>query len=80
MESEIQSRTKRIRSNDKLYQGFAKVSEAESWQQLFSADALRYPVLLVHGPSWCGKTEWAKSLFKNPLVLLIGSLTQFPDT
>ena len=77
MESEIAARTKRIRGNTALYQEFAKVDEAESWLQQFTADAVRYPVLLVHGPSRCGKTEWAKSLFKNPLVLQIGLLSLF---
>ena len=32
------------------------------------------------GPSRKGKTEWAKSLFKHPLELKIGSLTFFPDS
>ena len=31
------------------------------------------------GRSRKGKTEWACSLFKNPLLLRIGSLTHFPE-
>ena len=34
---------------------------------------------MVHAPSHCGKTEWAASLFKNPLKLLVGDLAFFPD-
>jgi len=40
---------------------------------------LRYPLLLVHAPSFSGKTEWALSLFKRPLKLTIGVLGHFPD-
>ena len=47
--------------------------------QLFKEDALRYPVLLILGASFSGKTEFAKSLFESPLELKIGSLTFFPD-
>lgn len=47
--------------------------------QLFSADALRYPILLLLGESYSGKTEFAKSLFSNPLELKVGGLSQFPD-
>ena len=36
-------------------------------------------MLLVHAPSYCGKTEWACSLFKRPLKLLIGDLGFFPN-
>ena len=34
---------------------------------------------MVHAPSHVGKTEWALSLFKKPLKLLVGDLTFFPD-
>ena len=36
-------------------------------------------MLVVHAPSFTGKTEWAESLFKNPLTLEVGSLLQFPE-
>ena len=42
-------------------------------------DALRYPLLVVHAPSYCGKTEWAHSLFKRPLELKVGTLQHFPE-
>ena len=79
LEEEVAARTKRIRENPNLYEPFAVVQEAEDWKERFQDDALRYPVLLVHAPSHSGKTEWACSLFKNPLKLQVGSLTHFPD-
>ena len=32
------------------------------------------------GASHTGKTEWAKSLFRNPLELKVGTLEHFPET
>ena len=61
------------------YHPFPAVPAAASWLQLFAVDRLRYPLLVVLGPSGKGKTEWAKSLFSNPLELKVGSLTHFPD-
>ena len=77
---EITERASRIRSNPAIYQGFPEVPEAQAWLDKFKHDALRYPVLIVLGSSGSGKTEWAKSLFRNPLVLRIGTLEHFPDT
>ena len=54
--------------------------DAEEWLKLFEVDALRYPILVVLGPSRAGKTEWAKSLFKHPLELKIGTLEFFPNS
>ena len=76
---EIAENTKRIRSNVALYQPFPEVARAVAWLKTFSADMLRYPLLVVLGPSGSGKTEWAKSLFTQPLELKVGSLTTFPD-
>ena len=45
----------------------------------FKADALRYPILVVHGPARTGKTEWAKSHFAAPLELKVGALEHFPE-
>lgn len=75
----VEERSVRIRSNPQLYQPFAKVPQAEEWLKLFKVDALRYPIMVVLGASRAGKTEWAKSLFKNPLELKIGTLEFFPD-
>ena len=75
----IAERTARIRGNTTLYSEFPVVPEAVGWLKVFAQDAVRYPVLVVLGKSGTGKTEWAKSLFKNPLVLQIGRLETFPD-
>ena len=75
----IEERTKRIRSNPALFQSFPPVPEATAWLENFKVDKLRYPLLVVLGKSHTGKTEWAQSLFKNPLKLLIGSLEHFPE-
>ena len=61
------------------YNAFPVVPAAAAWLQGFQVDALRYPLLVVLGRSATGKTEWAKSLFKQPLVLRVGSLTFFPE-
>lgn len=79
LKSAVEERSLRIRSNPQLYQPFAKVPQAEEWLKLFEVDALRYPIMVVLGPSRTGKTEWAKSLFKHPLELKIGTLEFFPD-
>ena len=36
-------------------------------------------MLLLLGPSMCGKTEYANSLFAHPLELKVGALLHFPD-
>ena len=78
-EGEIEGTTTRIRSNPSIYQAFPSVPAAVAWLALFAHDRLRYPILLVLGESFTGKTEWAKSLFKKPLDLKISTLTSFPD-
>ena len=78
-EQEIQATTQRIRSNPSLYQAFPEVPVALRWLALFASDRIRYPLLLVLGASFTGKTEWAKSLFQNFLELKIGTLASFPD-
>ena len=52
--------------------------EAEEYLAEFTQDAMRYPVLLVHAPSFAGKSEWAVSLFKNPLYVEIGAQCMWP--
>ena len=79
LEKKVEQRVKRIRANPELYQSFAEVPEVKPWLQEFEKDALRYPLLLVHGPSRVGKTEWACSLFKKPLKVLLGDKDFFPD-
>ena len=70
---------KRIRTNPRVYQPFASVPQAVAWLRHFEHDALRYPIMVVLGESHTGKTEWAKSLFQQPLELKIKNLTHFPD-
>ena len=42
---------------------------------------MRYPIMIVHGPSFTGKTEWAKTLFKEPLEVKVGALVEyFPES
>ena len=76
---EMQERIQRIQSNPEVYQPFKAVPEAQAWLELFKKDALRYPLLVVHAPSYCGKTEWALSLFKRPLELRVGASPHFPE-
>ena len=78
-ERELAAVTKRIRANEDLYRPFLKVPEAERWLQKFEKDGLRFPILLVLGPSYAAKTEWSKSLFNKPLELKIGPLKHFPE-
>ena len=75
---EVEQRTVRIRSNPSLYQPFRKVDQAQEFLELFKQDAMRYPVLVVHAPSFAGKSEWAVSLFQRPLYLEIGALGLWP--
>ena len=75
----MEARVARIWSNPQLYRSFPPVPEAQAWLELFKEDSLRYPILVVLGPSRAGKTEWAKSLFSKPLELKIGTLQFFPD-
>ena len=76
---EMEAVVKRIKADTSLFQAFPRVPAAEAWLHVFHADALRYPFLVVLGASCTGKTEWAKSLFKKPLELKVGTLEQFPD-
>ena len=78
-EAEVQAVTKRVRGNPSLFRPFPEVPLASAWLRGFQNDALRYPVLIVLGASMSGKTEWAKSLFANPLEMKIGALPHFPD-
>ena len=79
LQQEIQENTKRVRSNADVYKPFPENPVATAWLQLFLVDRLRYPILMVLGASFTGKTEWSKSLFKAPLELKIANLTHFPD-
>ena len=69
--------TSRVRA--RLFQPFEEVAAATAWLSVFKQDLDRYPILIVLAPSRAGKTEWAKSLFRQPLVLQVGELEHFPD-
>ena len=77
--AEIEKRSARIKSDPDIYQPFPRVPAADEWLALFKKDALRYPILVVLGPSFAGKTEWAKSLFTKALELKVGPLKHFPE-
>ena len=76
---EMVERTQRIRGNTDIYGAFPEIPEVSAWQALFHRDALRYPILILHGPSFTGKTEYAKSLYPGYLEVKVGSLEHFPD-
>ena len=68
-----------IRNDPAVYTPFRPVPEVQPWLDALKQKALRYPVMVVHGVSRTGKTEWAGSLFERPLVLQVGSSDHFPD-
>jgi hypothetical protein len=78
-QAEMKSAVKRIRNNPAIFKPFPEVPAAQQWLAKFKDDALCYPILVVLGPSSTGKTEWAKSLFENPLELKVGNLLHFPE-
>lgn len=77
-QAEIEATVKRIRSNPSVYQPFPVVPAVSEWLKLFQTDLLRYPLLILLGASASGKTEFAKSLFRQPLELKVGSSQVFP--
>ena len=78
-EEEIKENMERIRSNPDLYKPFKQFPVAQEWLRSFLRDALRYAIMLVRGFSRSGKTELAKSWFRNPLKLKVGRLVNvFP--
>ena len=63
----------------RLFKPFEEDPAVTSWLQLFRQELDRYPFLVVLAPSRAGKTEFAKSLFRRPLVLGVGDLEHFPE-
>lgn len=78
-EAELTAVVKRIRGNAEVYQPFPEVPAVTEWLRTFASDLLRYPLLILLGASASGKTEFAKSLFKQPLELKVGSTEVFPS-
>ena len=68
---------KRVRLN--TFEPFPELPAVTSWLKLFEEEVDRYPFLVVWGPSRSRKTEYAKSLFKKPLELKVGTLEHFPE-
>ena len=67
------------RVHENTYAQFPHVPVVDAWLDCFSKEVDRYPFLVIHGPSRTRKTEFAKSLFNNPLELKIGTLAHFPE-
>lgn len=78
VQAEMEATTKRVRSNPHLCPPWPAVPEATAWLELFKEDRLRFPILIVLGRSMSGKTEWAQTLFKKPLLLKVGKNENFP--
>ena len=77
--ADMAANTKRIRNDPNLYKPFKPFPIIETWLRNFQADALRYAMVIVSGPSRMGKTELAKSWFRNPLAMKVGELlSSFP--
>ena len=79
LQDEVAAAVKRVHGNPALHAQFPVLPEVVAWKQLFQADAKRYPILIVIGASYTGKTEFANSLFTNPLELKVGGLAHMPD-
>ena len=62
---------------------FPRVPAVDKWLSSIADGvakfATRFPMLVLLGPSFSGKTEFAMSLFSNPLMLRIGANMFFPD-
>ena len=78
-QAEIDQVVKRIKGNPSLYKPFPVVPAVTAWLGKFNSDLLRYPLLILIGASASGKTEYAKSLFQNPLELKVGKSEVFPS-
>jgi len=76
-DKEREATAARVRTN--TFEPFPAVAEVVAWLRRFDDEVDRYPFLVVLGPSRSRKTEFAKSLFKAPLELKIGTLEHFPD-
>jgi hypothetical protein len=77
-DEEMANVIKRIRAN--FPKDPPKIPEVQAWLQNFDQEKDRYPFLVLRGPSFKGKTEFAKSLFKNFLEVKMGECEVFPDT
>ena len=76
-DAEREATGRRVRQ--KTFVPFPEIPEVTAWLALFKEEVDRYPFLVILGPSRSRKTEMAKALFKAPLELKVGWLTQIPD-
>jgi len=75
------ARATRIRTDGNLVRPFPEIPAVTEWLATFKEDRLRYPLLIVHGPSLSGKTEYAKSLFNGKHhEMKMGEIEHFPDS
>jgi len=65
MEKMMADRSARMQAKLKR---FAVNPIVQCWQELYEVEEFRYNFLVLCGPSKMRKTEYAKSLFKNPFV------------
>ena len=75
---QMEAASKRVGAS--LFRPFPDVPAVQAWLKLFEVEADRYPLLVVMAPSRAGKTEYARSLFRQPLLVQIGDLQHFPDS
>ena len=78
-QEEIDKRVLRFRNDPNLALRFPTVPAVQAWLKSFQEDARRYAICIAVGESLTGKTEWALSLFDNPLELKVGALVHFPE-
>ena len=67
---------KRIRSSFRPFKVYPVLAE---WRAKFEQELDRYPILIVLGESFMGKTELVKSLFRNPYQVQIADKLDFPN-
>lgn len=65
VEEMLEGRNERMK---KKLKPFAYNAYVDYWMKLFNEESLRYPFLVLCGPSKLRKTEYAKSLFDNPFL------------
>ncbi len=78
MKQESQAIDAELRASGKFID-FPPCLVVDEWKQRFSSLEMRYPILVILGPSHVGKTEFAKSLFRNPLLCVVGGSRFIPD-
>ena len=78
MRRESEEIEQRLRSSA-AYITFPGSDLVQLWKENFAHYHMRFPILVLFGPSRASKTEYAKSLFSNPLLLQVGHSMFLPD-